>query len=355
MRHWVNVAKWLFEAGEDETAKPPIDGSPEARLQRAQEQGFDINDPHYHGTPGGHIDRFDPNRTADEDLAYGKGVYASRSPEAASGYSKPGASWGNSHADEPAPTVYKVYMRVKNPFDLQRAYPYAEVKRIFEHCFDEEEMKHLPLWRELIQDVWGYDPAAEQEDDADDEYREKTQVEELEDQLFELDGADPAADLDPDDYDDGKDDVDYKAALEREEQWIERQKKDIRSRIERINQREEEEYQNKLKAIETGKIGSVYGSDIYRELWTHSPEYHDWKAERKLFGGESDTFLFKTWANEQLEELGYDGLRHVDHYNPGVTGHRGAHVVTIAFRPHQVRSVHAQFHPEQTDSDDLMA
>lgn len=343
-----------MEAGEDQTAKPPIDVSPEARLKRAQEQGFDVADPHYHGTPGGDFDKFDPDRTADEDLAYGKGVYASRSPEAASGYSKPGASWGNQHTT-PAPTVYKVYMRVKNPFDLQRAYPYAEVKRIFEHCFDEDEMNELPLWRELVQDVWGYDPAVDPEDQDDDDYHEPTEVEELENELFELDHADPAAELDPDDYEDGVDDVDYKADLEREEQWIERQKKDIQDRINRIYQREEEDHQNKLKAIETGRIGNVRGSDIYRELWTHSPEYHDWKAEQKLFGGESDTFIFKTWANDRLEELGYDGIRHVDHYNPGAKGGKGNHVVTIAFHPHQVRSVHAQFHPDQADSDDMMA
>jgi hypothetical protein len=105
--------------------------------------------------------------------------------------------------------------------------------------------------------------------------------------------------------------------------------------------------------LASGRTASAYGRDIYKTLWQNTGGYYDWRQESRLFGGESDTIEFKTEANAWLEELGYDGLRHTDYYNPGVQGKRKAHSVTIAFHPNQVRSVHANFHPDKVDSPKL--
>lgn len=310
------------------------DNSQQARLKRATEQGFDVNDPHYHGTPGGEFDEFENDRTADENLAYGKGVYATRDPSAASGYSKPGTSWGND-TEEARSTVYKVFMNVKNPFDLDKSYPYAEVKRILEHCYNENDLKQIEFWKEL----------QEEAEFTDGRYEETI---ELEDELSNLEYADRLEGVDPDDYDDGVNDADYISDLN---YALELEKKDIERKLSRIENDSKTAFSNHNKMLASGRIGSALGRTIYKALWTNTSEYFDWKREAQLFGGETDTFDFKTWANQWLEELGYDGLRHVDHYNPGNKGK--AHVVTIAFHPHQVRSVNANFASDKVGSPKL--
>ena len=310
-----------------------LNENPDERLQRAKEQGFDIDDPHYHGTPYGDFDEFDPYETADEDLAYGKGVYTTRDPEAASGYSRPGSSWGNKHAEDAQSTVYKVYLKVKNPFDLDKIYPYTEVKRIMEHCFTPRELESIEFWTDIQTEAV---------------YSSKyyDQIQELEEHLVNLDYTMEGL-PDPDDYDDGEKDEEY---IKDRDDAIEYEEKSIKRQIEMLQKRENTEELYHKKALEAGKIANAFGRDIYRTLWTNTTGYHDWKSESQLFGGETETIEYKTEANQWLEELGYDGIRHTDHYNPGASEKRKAHIVTIAFHPNQVRSAHANFHPDKIDS-----
>ena len=316
----------------------PID--PE-RAARAAQMGFDTSRVWYHGTPAGEIAEFDPSRTPDERLAYGKGVYVSADPVAASGYSRPGASWGND-TDDAQPTVYPVFIRSQHPFDLDKLYPNAEVKRILFHCFG-EGINHLPLWRELMQDM-----GHRLDDDDDDDNYEPDEEQELEWKLEELSTADSISDVDPDDYEEGEDDPEY---LEDVRHSIDLEIKQITRQLGFVRQRREEEEAIHKKGLESGRIGGAYGRDIYKAMWTNTSEYHDWKAESSLIGGETEVFQFKTFANEWLEELGYDSIVHVDGYNPGAA--KVSHNVTILFRPNQVRSVFAKFDDSKANSNQV--
>ena len=95
------------------------------------------------------------------------------------------------------------------------------------------------------------------------------------------------------------------------------------------------------KMLNNGRKAASIGKDIYKNLWKNTTGYHDYGRESMLFGGDTGIFEYKTQANQWLEELGYDGIRHIDYYNPGKRGQ--SHEVTIAFNPNQVKSVHAQF------------
>jgi hypothetical protein len=338
IRYYIN----LIEANvEDEKAHAD-------RLQRARDMGFGVDDPHYFGTPNGDFDELDLDRTPDENLAYGRGAYASRDPEAASGYAH-GISWGNKRRgldpSEITPTVYKVYMRVKNPFDMDKNYPYAEAKRIFAHCFTDKKLKQIEFWVDLAKEAEDHDYIPEVDDD---DRESESEWEELQDNLMRAEDASAEElGIDPDDYEDGENDAEFQEDLAKARQD---EVAEIQHRIDHINKMAEEHHENHQKAVASGHVAASRGKDIYTTLWQNTDDYHDWKAESQLFGGETETFEFKTQANEWLEELGYDGLRHVDQFNPG----RGKpHVVTIAFHPHQVRSAHAQFDPDKSDSPKL--
>ena len=341
----MNIIRRYIALIEGLTDRPPApgDNSHEARMTRAREMGFDPDDPHYFGTPNGDFDEVDLDRTPDENLAYGRGAYATRDTDAASGYSKPGTSWGNDTDDEPAPTVYKVFLKVKNPLDLDKVYPFAEIKRIFDHCFP-DGAEHIEFWHDLQKEAYNWSDEA----DVEDEHRERTETEELEDQLYTLEGADSHADIDPDDYDDGENDEEYITDVEKA---VEYDLKEIKQRLDRIEQREAEEAERHATMLASGRIASAYGREIYKTLWQNTDGYHDWQSESQLFGGETDTIEFKTEANRWLEELGYDGLRHIDRYNPGNRGK--SHAVTIAFQANQVRSAHANFDPDKAGSAKL--
>jgi hypothetical protein len=313
------------------------------RLQRARDLGFNVDDPHYFGTPNGDFDEMDLDRTPDERLAYGRGAYNSRDPDAASGYSKAGSSWGNDIDDEPLPTVYKVFLKVKNPFDLDKIYPYSEVKRIFTHCYSDDELRNIDFFTELAEEANDYEYMEPKDEDSEDELAE------LDSELFNIDYM-TAEDLgiNPENYDDGENDSEYLDDIEKEK---ENERKYIQQKIDRIVKRRENEIESKIEDIEKGRIATAYGKNIYEELWKNTDDYSDWKHESNLIGGESDVFEFKTIANKWLEELGYDGVKHIDHYNPGNNGQ--SHGATIAFHPHQVRSVHANFDPKKKDSPKL--
>lgn len=325
-----------------------LDPDNEARLQRARDMGYDVDDPHYFGTPNGDFDELDLDRTADENLAYGRGAYSTRDPAAASGYAQPGTSWGNHH-EEPQPAVYKVFLKVKNPFDLDKVYPYKEIKRIFTHCFDQDELHDCEFWTELATEAEDYEYMPPTDDDDDEDHEPSDERSELERKLDDLEFLDgQELGIDPEDYEHGEDDEEYQSDLEAA---IASERKSLERQIEYIDRREEQRQQNHLRNLETGRIASAWGKDIYRALWQNTGEYHDWSAETKLFGGDTGSFEFKTIVNRWLEELGYDGLRHLDRYNPGTRGQ--PHMVTIAFNPNQVRSAHAAFDPARADSPKL--
>lgn len=327
MRNYINLVQTLLEA---------LDKSQQARLQRAKDLGYNVDEPRYFGTPAGDFDELDLDRTADEDLAYGRGAYTTKDPDAASGYANPGTSWGNKHVDEPSPTVYKVYTRVKNPFDLDKVYNFEEIKRIFTHCFTPSELEDIDLWNEIKQEAY------------DDFSYELSQIDELETRIANEDYYEEISEIDPDDYEDGDQDEDYKAEVE---SLIEFNKKSDERKLGFLKRRLHDKEESHKKALAMGRKASATGKEIYKTLWQNTDGYHDWEAESRLFGGETDTIEFKTIANRWLEELGYDGIVHTDYYNPGKKGQ--AHRVTIAFHPHQIRSAHADFDPEKEKSPKL--
>ena len=68
-------------------AKNLLDAAPE-RLKRAKEQGFDVDNPIYHGTSSEKIDAFDESRigSATDEGHYGRGIYFASTPGEASYY-----------------------------------------------------------------------------------------------------------------------------------------------------------------------------------------------------------------------------------------------------------------------------
>jgi GNAT superfamily N-acetyltransferase len=71
----------LYVAGETGADLPMDEAS---RMARAQEMGFDVDTPLYHGTPGADIQAFRASRSG----AAGPGVYTSQMPSTASGYAE---------------------------------------------------------------------------------------------------------------------------------------------------------------------------------------------------------------------------------------------------------------------------
>jgi len=300
-----------------------VDMSQQARIERARSMGFDTSKVWYTGTPFGDIEEFDPNRTSDEDLAFGQGIYTTNDPDAASGYSRPGASWGND-TDDPSPTVYPVFLKVKNPFDLEKNYPYVEVKRLLSHIEDSE------LLAELEEDV-AFSGSYE------------TQLSDAQEELENWQNAHSHEDVDQDDYDDVEDyERDLDDAIKSEIEYYEK-------KIAKLSKWDEEERRNHAQAVASGKRGGkISGRAIYKELWTNTDDYHDWRQESKLIGGDTGTFEFKTEANHHLEDMGYDGITHKDYYNPGTIG--VPHTAMIVFHANQIRSIHAAFDPNKAAS-----
>jgi hypothetical protein len=86
-----------------------MDMSQAARMQRARELGFDVDNVFYHGS-GESFDKFDPLKMGKTDEGwFGKGFYFSPNPEIA-----------NQYAAGPKPNVQQVYLRAKNPYDWRK-------------------------------------------------------------------------------------------------------------------------------------------------------------------------------------------------------------------------------------------
>ena len=265
----------------------------------------------YHGSPNPSFTEFSIEFSEDENLAYGKGIYLSESTVAASGYAKSGSSWGNKKTPGVG-GVYPLFVRILKPFDLDQKVPYQEAMRIIGLCDHEvsgpdiDDMKAGAIF------------------DGDYHYGE---IEDAENALMEFE-SNPDEEIDPSDYDDGYDDVDYQEDYQKE---VDRLQKKIELKRSKLDDavREHEEL------VAAGRRGSILGRDLWKAIWKSSTEYHDWKNERSLIGGISNEMEFKTVANEILNLAGYDGLTHIDHYNPGGGG---AHRVVIAFDPASVKS-----------------
>lgn len=82
--------------------------------------------------------------------------------------------------------------------------------------------------------------------------------------------------------------------------------------------------------------GTIKGRELYKLMYTHTEGYYDFSRERQLIGGDASEFEFKTEANSILKANGFDGITHLDKYNPG--DKKTAHIVFIAFDPNQVKS-----------------
>lgn len=261
----------------------------------------------YHGTPHAGFTEFDPGLSEDMNLAYGKGVYLTEDPAAASGYARMGASWGNADTgDASGASVYPVYARIENPFDMQKVYDFEEVKRILG---DDNEF--------LKKEIQNQRMSQQQRDEYDQEWSE------LEWQKNELENSDSHEEVNPDDYEDGVNDQEYKDDVQ---YYIKHDLKAINRRIAEI----EKVFEDDQPDVR------LTGKEIYEYLYKSDSDYHDAMLESTLIGGDTSGFEFKTYANEWLKELGYDGLTHVDRYNPGKRGQ--VHQVWIAFDPNQVKS-----------------
>lgn len=287
----------------------PWDTDPESASKVLDENG----EPKvlFHGTPNPSFTEFSLDYSEDENLAYGKGVYLSESAGAASGYAKSGASWGNKGTPGVG-GVYALYAKVVNPFDLDRDIPYHEANRIIGLCGHSVGGSDIDDMREGA--IFGGESYYED-------------IEDAENALLEFE-SNPDSEIDPEDYDDGYADVDYQEDYEKE---VAR----LRARIEKQRARLDEAVKEHESLVASGRRGSIRGRDLWKAIWKSSTEYHDWKNERSLIGGISNEMEFKTIANEVLQLAGYDGLTHVDHYNPGGGD---AHRVVIAFDPSAVKS-----------------
>ena len=270
----------------------------------------------YHGSPTPEFDEFDPSYSSDETLAYGKGVYLTVSSDAASGYATSGSSWGNKSEEKQTGGVYPLYARIVNPFDLNKMYSYNVLKKLTESL-----------------DMG--DSLGEYEESATYSGGESDELERLEDALYRLEGGDKDDFYEISGYEEHQyindDGVYDEAEFEKD---LEAEIANVKKKIQYINQKNETAYNQHTADLESR--GLISGKEIYVLMYTHTVGYHDYNIEKTLIGGDSDLFEFKTEANEILKENGFDGITHIDKYNPG--DNKTPHKVFIAFDSNQVKS-----------------
>jgi len=96
------------------TAKGGLDMSQAARMQRAQEMGFDTERVFYHGTTSD-FDEFDLKKAGKNDSGwYGRGIYLTPDPDTASAYTQYQEYAQRTGAD--GANVLPVRVRIKNPY-----------------------------------------------------------------------------------------------------------------------------------------------------------------------------------------------------------------------------------------------
>ena len=104
------------KAGFGRGSKQPLPMDEASRMQRAREQGFDVDTPLYHGTSGD-FDAFRASRSG----VFGPGVYVSEDPSVASSYAQRAGAKGGS------PNVMPLFVRgrVANDAEYQAAFRQA--------------------------------------------------------------------------------------------------------------------------------------------------------------------------------------------------------------------------------------
>lgn len=272
----------------------------------------------YHGTPHAGFTEFRTDLTEDIKLAYGAGVYLTENPAVASGYTRPGGSPGNRVGEETGRAVYPVYARIENPFDLDAQYELAEARRILG-----DDNKYL-------------NEALETDPDPDFTAQLNAEWDELASFTAYPEIVTEHEDVDPDDYEFGTEDEEYiqdvKDAVAHDVKYAERRMDEI------------------SKALEDARPHSFSGREIFEWLYKSDYDWWDMQSEAQLIGGDTSGFSAMTNANHHLAELGYDGSKHVEYYNPG--GKRTAHQVWVAFDPKQVKSATGNsgaFNPTSAD------
>lgn len=97
-----------------------LDMSPEARLARAREQGFDTGNVYYHGTGNANdLIAFDPKFAGQGNDQIGSGFYFTDNPETASHYATARASFDVPKiGGEGSPGVLPVYLRLNKPINI---------------------------------------------------------------------------------------------------------------------------------------------------------------------------------------------------------------------------------------------
>jgi hypothetical protein len=93
-----------------------LDMSLEARIARARELGYDVDNIYFHGSPYNSIDEF--NTYGSNYGLFGLGSYFTDNPGVASSYTSKGIKKLLREGKTPAETVYPVYLRLKDPIDM---------------------------------------------------------------------------------------------------------------------------------------------------------------------------------------------------------------------------------------------
>lgn len=191
------------------------------------------------------------------------------------------------------------------------------------------ELKKLTESLDMGSSLRDYDSSAEYSSNHSDE------IERLENSLYRLESGDKEDFYEISGYEEYQyvddDGVYDEAEFEKD---LEIEINNIKKKIDKLTQMDNESYNNHIGDL--GNRGVVSGKEIYKLMYTHTVGYHDHQIESGLIGGNSDELEFKTEANEILKSNGYDGLTHLDHYNPGED--KKPHRVFIAFDTNQVKS-----------------
>jgi len=101
----------------------------QSRMQRAREQGFDVDNPVYHGTAAkiGDDFFFDSDKIGMQGTSEGYGHYFTSDKDTAKGYMPEGGS------------MFEGYLKVNNPIDVnQGSLTYSEIKKTISDMVDRE-------------------------------------------------------------------------------------------------------------------------------------------------------------------------------------------------------------------------
>jgi len=149
-------SKEIFEENEKKLAEEAA-AREASRIDRAKEMGFDPSKTWYHGSASPDIQNFD---TYGSNYGlFGQGSYFTDNPEIASSYTSKGIKRLLREGKTPAPTVYPVNLKTKNPIVMEEISNIPEWKKaagpdfahIFENISENSKLTNEQVYR-LIED-----------------------------------------------------------------------------------------------------------------------------------------------------------------------------------------------------------